>query len=547
MLTKQEIFEEYGKCLMDYGYAIETYLKTFDKTQEGFVPFKLFPKQKEIIQGYRDNRFNMVTKPRQAGVSTTTAAYAAIKVCFADPNNPEAVLVLANKQDMAFEFLAKIKDFILQVPRWVWGSEYYGTPKKEEKSIFLTESKKEIKLPNGSRIKAVATSKDALRGYTPTWLIMDEAAFIDDGDIVFGAALTALGTGGAASLISCVTEDTYIQTSKGLRQMSDLIDYNKPDNPDLGYYVDEYNILGKDKVRSSNILVNNGYQETIKLKTTFAELEGTKTHKLWVYDDLTKTYKWKVMGDLKVGDYVNIKYGSKIFGNDDAIDLNYTFSNKENKPSKIYTHIDENLAYLIGLYLSEGSVYKHYNKEGNHIGTVITITCGDDISKYITDAGFKFSSHDKLHHAISSKYLGSLLEYLGLDLSLHAPKKYIPNKLLSMSELNTKAMIRGFMDGDGYSDNIRGRIGLNISSKKMCLQFRQLLLNIGILTDYQEGVCPPTKLVKVSSKYYRLSATSIDAKRYYDEVGFSFKRKQIKEENLKEVNYLIISYQYHTH
>lgn len=221
MLTKQEIFDEYGKCLMDYGYAIETYLKTFDKTQEGFVPFKLFPKQKEIIQGYRENRFNMVTKPRQAGVSTTTAAYAAIKVCFADPNNPEAVLVLANKQDMAFEFLAKIKDFILQVPRWVWGSEYYGTPKKEEKSIFLTESKKEIKLPNGSRIKAVATSKDALRGYTPTWLIMDEAAFIDDGDIVFGAALTALGTGGAASLISTpngmdkLYYKTYEQSKKG--------------------------------------------------------------------------------------------------------------------------------------------------------------------------------------------------------------------------------------------------------------------------------------------------------------------------------------------
>lgn len=202
MLTTQEIFKEYTKCLMNPIYAIETYLETFDKTQEGFVPFKLFPRQKEIIKAYDKHRFNLVTKPRQAGVSTTTAAYMAIKVGWADEDNPEAVLIIANKQELAFEFLAKIKDFLSQLPRWVWGADYYGTPKNEAKSIFITDSKKEIRLPNGSRVKAVATSKDALRGFTPTYLIMDEAAYIDNGAEVFGAALTALGTGGKATLIS---------------------------------------------------------------------------------------------------------------------------------------------------------------------------------------------------------------------------------------------------------------------------------------------------------------------------------------------------------
>jgi len=202
MLTRQEILTEYGKCLASPIYAIETYLETFDKTQEGFVPFKLFPRQKEIIQAYQKHRFNLVTKPRQAGVSTTTAAFLSIKVAFADDENPEAVLIIANKQELAFEFLAKIKDFVSQLPRWVWGPEYYGNKKNEEKSIFITDSKKEIKLPNGSRVKAVATSKDALRGFTPTYLVMDEAAYIDNGAEVFGAALTALGTGGHAMLIS---------------------------------------------------------------------------------------------------------------------------------------------------------------------------------------------------------------------------------------------------------------------------------------------------------------------------------------------------------
>ena len=202
MLTRDEILFEYGKCLANPVYAIETYLETFDKTQEGFVPFRLFPRQKEIITCYEKHRFNLITKPRQAGVSTTTAAYLSIKVAFADDENPEAILIIANKQELAFEFLAKIKDFISQVPRWVWGTEYYGTKKNDDRTIFITNSKGEIKLPNGSRVKAVATSKDALRGFTPTYLVMDEAAYIDNGDEVFGAALTALGTGGKATLIS---------------------------------------------------------------------------------------------------------------------------------------------------------------------------------------------------------------------------------------------------------------------------------------------------------------------------------------------------------
>ena len=202
MFTREEILREYGRCLSSPIYAIETYLETFDKTQEGFVPFKLFPRQKEIIDAYEKHRFNLITKPRQAGVSTTTAAYFSIKVGFADVENPEAVLIIANKQELAFEFLAKIKDFLSQLPRWVWGPEYYGSHQNESRTIFFTDSKKEIKLPNGSRVKAVATSKDALRGFTPTYLVMDEAAYIDNGAIVFGAALTALGSGGKAILIS---------------------------------------------------------------------------------------------------------------------------------------------------------------------------------------------------------------------------------------------------------------------------------------------------------------------------------------------------------
>lgn len=202
MLSGDEILIEFAKGLDDPTYIIENYLKTFDKTQEGYVPFKLFPRQKEIITAYINFRFNIVAKPRQAGVSTTTAAYVSVIGAWADHENPEKILILANKQTLAQEFLAKIRDFLVQLPRWVWGPEYYGSEENEKKSIFLTDSKGHLVVPNGTQFRALATSKDALRGFTPTFLIMDEAAFIDNGAEVFGAALTALGTGGRCCLLS---------------------------------------------------------------------------------------------------------------------------------------------------------------------------------------------------------------------------------------------------------------------------------------------------------------------------------------------------------
>lgn len=195
-MNRAEQLQIFARCLGDPIYAVETFLKTFDLTQKGMVPFKLFYKQKEIIKSYEKHNRNLVTKPRQAGVSTTTAAYIAVKTAFGDPENPHKVLILANKQTLAQEFLKKVKDFLDQIPYWVWGLE-------ENTDYLEINSKGHLKLKsNGCEIRALATSKDALRGFTPTFLVMDEAAFIDNGDEVFGAALASLGTGGKIALIS---------------------------------------------------------------------------------------------------------------------------------------------------------------------------------------------------------------------------------------------------------------------------------------------------------------------------------------------------------
>jgi phage terminase large subunit-like protein len=195
-MNRIEQLEIYAHCLEDPIFTIETFFKTFDKTQEGYVPFRLFYKQKEIIESYKKYNRNIVTKPRQAGVSTTTAAYIAAICAFGDKNNPHKVLILANKQTLAQEILSKVKEFLDQIPYWVWGLP-------EDEDYLDINSKGHLKLKTTKcEVRAVATSKDALRGFTPTFLVFDEAAYIDNGDEVFGAALASLGTGGNMALIS---------------------------------------------------------------------------------------------------------------------------------------------------------------------------------------------------------------------------------------------------------------------------------------------------------------------------------------------------------
>ena len=199
-MDRKELLIEYANCLGDPSYIIEHYYQTFDKTRESFVPFKLFLRQKELIHNYEKYRYNLVLKYRQAGITTVTAAYAAAKTVTADPENPEKILILANKQETAIEFLNKIVEFIKQSPTFLISN--VGDVKPDGKIEFPKGAQKHVKFKNLCEIKAVATSKDALRGYTPTIMILDEAAFIEGGQELWSACLASVGTGGKVYLIS---------------------------------------------------------------------------------------------------------------------------------------------------------------------------------------------------------------------------------------------------------------------------------------------------------------------------------------------------------
>ena len=210
-MDQQELIQEYARCLQDTNYAIEAYLETYDNTQSKYVPFNLFPEQKMMLSNFEEYNDNITKKYRQAGVSTATAAWVSKKLQFASKTRPEKILVIANKLDTASEFANKVRGFLNQWPEWI----NVGFSKEKD-------SQKHFKLNNGCEVKAVATSVDALRGYTPTTLIFDEAAYIEAGDDFWAACMASLSTGGKVIVISTpngydkIYYEIYEQSIKGL-------------------------------------------------------------------------------------------------------------------------------------------------------------------------------------------------------------------------------------------------------------------------------------------------------------------------------------------
>jgi len=274
-LTKEQVMLEYVKCMKDTPYALKTYLQTYDNTVSKYVPLELFPDQISLLNDYEEYEENIALKYRQAGVSTVTGAWISKRLVFAKKTQPEKILIIANKLDTSMEMANKIRTFVDQWPSWV------GAGFSNDKN-----SQKHYKLTNGSEVKAVATSKDALRGFTPTILVFDEAAFIEaDGDF-WAACMASLSTGGKVIVVSTpngydpIYYDIYDQALKGMNnfKISEMFWYRDP-----RYSKDLFLVPTEDLVK---YLLNKEEQDESK-HISFAHIDPYKRD----YDELSSYLK----------------------------------------------------------------------------------------------------------------------------------------------------------------------------------------------------------------------------------------------------------------
>ena len=221
---------EYIKCYNDKSriYFIENYLYTFNAMERAEVPFKLFPRQKAYLNSCAENSNTIAIKHRQSGVSTISAAWSCGQCVFANSKSPEIILCIANKLEQAIELTNKIVNFLDQVPRWMWGSNYYSLDpdsEKNTKSIYVKRNKNYIELFNGCKIYARASTPHAARGISAvSILIIDECAYIlQDAMASYTAAVAAQSTVANPKCLMVSTPNgkdqlyykTYAQAVKG--------------------------------------------------------------------------------------------------------------------------------------------------------------------------------------------------------------------------------------------------------------------------------------------------------------------------------------------
>jgi len=294
-LSKEQAILEYAKCVKNTPYALRTYLQTYDNTQSKYVPLDLFHDQIRLIEDYDNHEENIALKYRQAGVSTITSAWVSKRLVFASKTKPEKILVIANKQDTSIEMANKIRAFVEQWPSWL-GVGFSG-----EKN-----AQKHFKLSNGCEVKAVATSKDALRGYTPTILIFDEAAFIDADDDFWSACMASLSTGGKVIVISTpngfdpIYYSIYDQALRGMNdfKITEMYWYRDPRYSkdlkllkvkDIVHY-----LLNRAEYKDDEITIDysdiNPYDRDFdKIKKQFAD--GYKPYSSW-FESMAKKLKF---------------------------------------------------------------------------------------------------------------------------------------------------------------------------------------------------------------------------------------------------------------
>ena len=157
----QEQIIEYGKCLDDPAYFIETYIKIIS-IDEGLVPFKLYPFQRDMVTTFHTNRFSICKLPRQSGKSTTIIAYL-LHYCLFNPT--VNVAILANKAQVARDLLGRLQLAYEHLPKWL-------------QQGVMTWNKGSLELENGSKILASATSSSAVRGGSYNIIFLDEFAYV---------------------------------------------------------------------------------------------------------------------------------------------------------------------------------------------------------------------------------------------------------------------------------------------------------------------------------------------------------------------------------
>lgn len=154
----------------------------------GKTPFALYPFQKSVLWKFLTQRFTIVLKFRQAGLTELIAMYS-LWLAMYHPN--KNIVIISIKERVAKKVLRKIKYMYKNLPEFLQVPVINGRTGEYGTSF-------EMEFANGSLITSVPTTEEAGRSEGVSLLVIDEAAIIRWASSIWASAFPTLSTGGGA-------------------------------------------------------------------------------------------------------------------------------------------------------------------------------------------------------------------------------------------------------------------------------------------------------------------------------------------------------------
>ncbi len=340
-------------------------------------------------------------------------------------------------------------------------------------------------------------------------------------DLVFG--IGPAGTG------KCLAGSSLVLTDRGLLPIAALGAETSPDT----YLPIDLNVAGLNGIERASHLYNGGRSSTKKIRTQFGfEIEVTPEHPL-LQRGGDGCLRWTPAAELRVGDYVALQGGQRLWGRQTAIEFEHQPNGHSDHATPItIDQLDEDLAYFLGI-LTGGGCLTFKNR-------VILSSADTEILEHFQRVAERFGLHvfanggDRIDdRIIASSQLYQLLLHLGMSNGAAATKR-IPSAILRAPEHLVVAFLQGLFDTDGTVNRRNGYPQLSSVSKRLIDEGQLLLLNLGILS------CKRRKWTLYQGKRrlsYQLEMMGSDADRFYAEVRCRLQRKQaLRSKRLRKTN-----------
>jgi len=210
-------------------------------------------------------------------------------------------------------------------------------------------------------------------------------------------------------------------------------------------------------------------------------------------------FTYKSLEDLVPGDRLCIQRNQQVFGNNE---------------------IPEHEAYLIGLFIGDGSISKGYSpsiaSEDEYIKNFCINYCSSNDIGYRKDDDKRTKNMSKVYF----KKFAYFFERYGVDRVLSYYKS-VPYTIRTSTRESQIAFLQGYFDTDGTVHNTNGGVSCCSVSKKLLQEIQLMLLNFGIVSRLRKK-----KTTSEFGKAYLLDIFSEDAYKFKELIGFRLDRKQ---------------------